>query len=435
MTRNRTSNLTLGRVIEKGKELFGEDCKFLLGLILISAFLHLVRMFIVFSTLGYGGVGWGYNPHESLRDVALVWDAGFYFEIAQNGYSLPEYVGFPPFYPLCIRFFSLFFPFKESMLLINSLCLIVVTPILAYLVSSELFHEKTKSKLCTIVVTLNPFIVAWGTIGLSEPLGYVLCLALVYSYLKKDNISSGVLYSIGILTRFAFITAGGLFLYDFLFKHKFKNTVPLFAGGITYIGWNLYTKIAYGLTNTDVRFIYWHHYPEIKWGDISVYAQLSDFLITGLLLLVMWAYYKKKEDRIAALLAWGAGAYLLVSLFPVYGYGQLRYVGFILPIFLLLEGFGFEEWKSKIILYVSAVWGIITIVVAPQLYQLYIGALDNYPYLYMADIALILIGGALVTQYVIHNSKHYTYFNRSIIVGTAFALAGICLSFTVVRIF
>lgn len=432
---NRTRNRLLDRVIEKGKEKFQEDYKFLLGLILISFFLHVARMFIVFSTLGYGGVGWGYYSHETFSDLAPVWDGGFYLEIAQKGYARPETVGFPPFYPFCIRFLSLIFPFKESMLLINSFCLIVATPILAYLVSSELFQEKTKSKLCTIVVTLNPFIVAWGTIGLSEPLGYVLCLALVYSYLKENYILNGFLYSIGILTRFAFIVAGGLFLYDLVIKRKFKDIFPLLAGGITYIGWNWYTKIAYGLTNTEVRSIYWHHYPGIKWGDISVYAQLSDFVVTALLLLVMWTYYKKKEDKIAALLVWGVAGYLLISIFPVYGYGQLRYVGFILPIFLLLEGFEFEEWKSKIIMYLSASWGIVTIVVAPQLYQLYIGALDKYPYLYMADVALILIGGVLITQYLIYNSKHYTYSKRSIIVGTAFALAGLCLSFTVVRIF
>ncbi|MFC1786442.1 hypothetical protein ACFLY8_00180 [Halobacteriota archaeon] len=425
----------ISRVIEKGKKKFQEDYKFLLGLIIISFFLHLARMFIVFSTLGYGGVGWGYYPHDALSDLASVWDGWFYLGIAQNGYYIPEFVGFPPFYPFCIRILSLIFPFKESMLLINSFCLIVATPILAYLASSELFQEKTKIKLCTIVVTLNPFIVAWGTIGLSEPLGYVLCLALVYCYLKENYTISCFLYSIGILTRFSFVVAGGLFLYDFIFKRKFKNIFPLLAGGITYIGWNWYTKITYGLMNTDVRSIYWHHYPGIKWGDISVYAQLSYFVVTALLLLVMWTYYKKNEDKIAALLAWGVAGYLLISIFPVYGYGQLRYVGFILPIFLLLEGFEFEEWKSKIIMYLSASWVIITIVVAPQFYQSYIGALDKYPYIYMADIALILIGGALITQYLIYNSKHYTYIKRSIIVGIAFALAGLCLSFTVVRIF
>jgi hypothetical protein len=392
-------------------------------------------MVIVFSTLGYGGVGWGYNPHEDIGDLAPVWDGGFYLRIAQAGYARPEDVGFPPFYPLSIRILSFLFSFNHSMLLINSFCLIVATPIFAYLVSSELFHDETKSKLCTIVVTLNPFIVAWGTIGLSEPMGYVLGLTLVYSYLKENYTWNGILYSIGILTRFAFIVAGGIFVYDFIIKRDFKNIGPLLAGGITYIGWNWYTKITYGLTNTDVRYIYWHHYPEIKWGDISVYAQLSNFVVTGLLLLVMWGYYKKKEDKSAALLLWAVAAYFLISIFPVYGYGQLRYVGFILPIFLFLEGFGFEEWKSKIIMYLAASWGIVTIVVAPQLYQLYIGALDTYKFLYMADIALLLIGGSLIAQYLIYNTEHDTYSTRSIIVGTAFALAGLCLSFTVVRIF
>jgi hypothetical protein len=433
MSHNRNSMLE--RIIEKGNEKFGDDYKFLLGLIVISFLLHVARMFIVFSTLGYGGVGWGYNPHGNISDLAPVWDGGFYLRIAQEGYARPEDVGFPPFYPFCIRRLSSIFSFNDSMLLINGFCLIVATPILAYLVSSELFQEKTKSRLCTIVATLNPFIAAWGVIGLSEPLGYVLCLALVYSYLKENYILNGLLYSVGILTRFAFIVAGGLFFYDLVIKRKFENMFPLLAGGITYIGWNWYTKITYGLTNTDVRSIYWHHYLGIKWGDISVYAQLSDFVVTGLLVLVMWVYYKKKEDKIAALLLWGAAGYLLISIFPVYGYGQLRYVGFILPIFLLLEGFGFEDWKSKIIMYLAASWGIVTTVVAPQLYQLYLGALDKYPYLYMADIALILIGGALITQYFIYNSKHYTYSKRSIIVGIAFALAGLCLSFTVVRIF
>jgi len=418
--------------VDKCKKKFGSDYKFLLALITISFCLHILRSFIVLHTLQFGGIGWGNLPHESFWDIAPVWDGGFYKSIAQNWYGGYEGadVGFPPFYPICIRILSLIFPFDVSMVLINSFCLVVATPILAYLVSSELFQERTKIRLCTIIVTLNPFIVAWGTIGLSEPLGYVIGLALVYSYLHNRYLSSALFFSVGILTRFAFVVAGGLFLYSVLIERKLKNIVPLLAGGMTYIGWNWYTKITYGLTNTEVREIFWHHLPGIKWGDISMYAQLSDFVIVGLLLLVTWTYYKKKEDKIAALLLWAIAGYLLISIFPVYGYGQLRWVGFILPLFLLLEGF--DEWRAKAIMYLSVSWSIVTIVVAPQIYQLYIGALDTYRYLFMADLALVLIAGTLLLRYL--NDK-YRFAKMETIAATTFGLAGLCLAFVVVRIF
>jgi len=423
---------TFSKLATRFRDRFRVEFRFLLILIIISFCLHILRSFIVLHTLQFGGIGWGNLPHESFWDIAPVWDGGFYKSIAQNWYGGYEGadVGFPPFYPICIRILSLIFPFNVSMVLINSFCLVIATPILAYLVSSELFREKAKIRLCTIIVTLNPFIVAWGTIGLAEPLGYVIGLALVYSYLRDRYLLSALLFSVGILTRFAFVVAGGLFLYSVVIERKLKNTVPLLAGGITYIGWNLYTKVAYGLTNTEVREIFWHHLPGIKWGDISMYAQLSDFVVVGLLLLLTWTYCKKKEDKIAALLLWAVAAYLLISIFPVYGYGQLRWVGFILPLFLLLEGF--DEWRAKTIICLSVSWSIVTIVVAPQIYQLYIGALDQYRYLYMADLALVFIAGTLLLQYL--NGK-YRFAKMETIAAITFSLAGLCLAFVVVRIF
>ena len=408
-----------------------KDKRFLVYLIVFSFLLHIARTLIVFSTLGYGGVGWGNYPHNNIGDLGPVWDGGFYLDIAKNGYILPENIGFPPFYPLIIKIFSFIFPYDDSMLIINGVCLILAIPILAYIVSSELFNDNIKVRLSTIVITLNPFIAAWGTVGLSEPLGYAIGLALVYSYLKEKYLLSAILFSIGILTRYAFIVAGSIFLYDLLIKRKYYNLFPMLFGGLTYLVWNWYTKITYGFTNTEIRTLYWNHLIGIKFGDISMYAQLSNFIVVALLAILMLRCYQNKNHTISALLLWGVGGYLLTSIFPVYGYGQLRYVGFIIPIFLLLEGM--DGWMPRAILYLSSVWGIVAIVVAPQIYQLFIGDLDGYKYLFMADIALILMVGAFIFQYFSKNSNGNSFKEK--VIGVCFGLSGLLLSFTVVRIF
>lgn len=402
---------------------------FLIILVSIASVLCIVRTLILFYSLSQTytvyGVGWNRDyPPSNVSDISYVWDGGFYVSIAKNGYSyMAPDLAFPPLYPAVIRLLLPFMGAEIAALFVNFVCLGIFIPLLSYRLSSILFDDEGRRRMCSAIVTFNPYICAWGTIALSEPLAYLLSILTLIFFFERRYLLSSVVFPLGILSRYPLITMGILFLYPIVTRREKVGLLPLITGTVTYLGWDYYLKIAYGLSNSQAREIYWHHHPEIILGGVISVAQLSNFALVLILLIFSFSHYLRREDKVASAMLWASSMWFLISIFPPYGYAQLRYYGAVLPVFLFLEAF--DGLRERAIMYLLAAWGLIIGVLAPQIYQIYLRSLDPYPYLFTADVSLALI----VLSFLLGAKRNHK------LVIPLLCLAGTFMCFLVPRMF
>jgi hypothetical protein len=353
------------KALEKARALSGSPLGYVILLFLATR--------IVLTLVGMGSHGflehidgreftWHYSHHGWLSVWAL-WDAGWYLDIAKNGYALslvsdlPRNVdpgqinfGFFPLYPLCIWLVSKIIHghFLVSALLVSNVCLVLAGLLLYKLVRIDWPEREARRAVLYLFVFPVSFILS---AVFAESLFLVLSVALFYA-LRKERYVLGFLAGIGLgLCRPAalfVVPAVALALAMAPQLNRKKIALSLVACAGIPLGYFLFSLFCYTVTGD------WSLYTHLKlaaWGaawtnpllvlarcflskDVTVV--INGFAVAAGSALVVLAW--KKIGTVHALL----GLLLLILPLTAGGMiirGMLRYTAAVFPLFIACSVF------------------------------------------------------------------------------------------------
>jgi hypothetical protein len=348
------------KLLEKARAFFGSPLGYVLLLFLATR--------IVLTLAGMASHGflehidgreftWHYSRHSWLSVWAL-WDAGWYLDIAKNGYSLslisdlPRNIdpgqinfGFFPLYPLCISFVSRIIGghFLVSALLVSNTCLVFAAHLLYKLVRIDWPEQDARRAVLYLFLFPVSFILS---AAFAESLFLFLSVALFYS-LRKENFVLGFLAGIGLgLCRPAALfmvpaVALALAIAPRLNGKKIALSFLVCAG--IPLGYFLFSLFCYRATGD---WSFYTHLKQAAWGaawknpllllahclfgaDMTVTINGFAIAAGSALLVLAW----KKTGIVYAFLG------LLLLLMPLTAgemviRGMLRYTAAVFPLFL-----------------------------------------------------------------------------------------------------
>lgn len=377
------------KTIEKARTFFGSPLGYVLLLFLATR--------IVLTLVGMGSHGflehidgreftWHYSHHGWLSVWAL-WDAGWYLDIAKNGYALslvsdlPRNVdpgqinfGFFPLYPLCIWLVSRIVGghFLVSALLVSNICLLLAGHLLYKLVRIDWPEQEARRAVLYLFVFPVSFILS---AVFAESLFLVLAVGLFYA-LRKEKLVLGFLAGAGLgLCRPAALfvvpaVALALAMTPQLDRKKIALSLVACAG--IPVGYFLFSLFCYTATGDWSLYM---HLKQAAWGaawrnpllvlarcffsnDITVVINGSAIAAGAALLVIAW----KKIGIVYALLG------LLLLILPLTAgemiiRGMLRYSAAVFPLFIACSVFARNRFAHGFLMAVFCILQLILMAV------------------------------------------------------------------------
>lgn len=140
-----------------------------------------------------------------------------------------------PLYPMLIAIATKLFPFlmtKHAVLVLQSSILVFCCG-LTYFTAKELFHKRSLALIIAFFISVNPYIVSWEYIMLTESLSFGFTLLIFLFFIKSLKTNRSVYVHLLFLTLILSVFTKLLFLYLFfpfaviLFFWKFRERYPL----------------------------------------------------------------------------------------------------------------------------------------------------------------------------------------------------------------
>lgn len=168
-------------------------------------------------------------PVELLLGGCDNWDAEYYLAIANGGYTHEQTLAFFPFYPLLIRFFSIFlWPLghllpHHSVLLVCGVLINMfafsLSAVLLYRLTLRLTCDQQLSLLASALFCLTPASV-FMTVVYTESLFACLCFAGFLSLAHSHSLLASLLFSLALATR-----SNGVLLIAFIAYHHMMSLI------------------------------------------------------------------------------------------------------------------------------------------------------------------------------------------------------------------
>jgi 4-amino-4-deoxy-L-arabinose transferase-like glycosyltransferase len=258
----------------------------------------------------------------------------------------------------------------------------------SYLVAKELFSDKVAA-LSAMMVAFSPVFFFFSSFAMTGIPATFFILVAFYLLIKQKYFFSGLLFSLGFMTRFLLLFAIISAITIFLFKPKIKNTAQFWLGFFIplapYLALNyfLYGNIAYpfvlqGIMTATTGFVFhkawWYYFFWLFKENILLYlSPIAFFLILK----------ERKTERLS-LASMAAVFFIFHTLIP---HKEGRFMVTFLPVLYMLSSFSFFYMLSKIKnkkFKACAVGIVVALIAANWLAQ---AKIDNGPsyYHYMRD--------------------------------------------------
>ncbi len=309
-----------------------------------------------FSLLFFGTV---------LTKRALWWDEAAYIAMGKWFFSSGRLALFdtlrPPLFPLFLGFFWKIGINPRVAGIISNFFFDIISAFLIYKISQSIVRREYQLLLPAFFL-INPVVIFFNSLALTESLATMLLLFSVYFYLRKKYYLSGVFVGLTFLTRFPFgLILVALILQEFLFSHKWEKIFnPLkiiFSFVLTilpYLAFNyhrynhhlfypfesaLYT-VSIARANNDLFFYFTN---VLKTNPFFIFA-----VVPLALLIIQIFHHKLLNKKEVFLLFLTAVSFILpFAYFTHTSHKEVRYALSFIPFLAILSGYGIYylcEW-------------------------------------------------------------------------------------------
>lgn len=310
---------------------------------------------------------------------SLWWDEAVYMGLAENLYYNGTYAFNtgdlekfrPPLYPVTLAALFLLTGPSETASIYLNIILAIMTAIILYLLSEELYHDRKISLAATALLLTSQQYIFWTSKILTETLAVFLVTLSLFAYIKiSKSKTQSIPHVFGFILALAFLARYPLILlpvYFYLFSIATKRfTAPVNKRSasqitthitatviflITLSPWMYHSIATYqnpiGAALENIRQVNDLYPPDPKtyyiFNFFTYYPFLGPLMIAGIALSFRKKSDKRKED--AFLIGWLA----IVLLYLTFGIGQkyIRFLLIALPCMAMLSARALSHLSEK----------------------------------------------------------------------------------------